>query len=78
MEAERLSGENKEANVTWDEPHPNCPAMPNPNNPVTQAGMFTAGEHTVMYRYRIQNRFNLECPVRIIVPGELVDCCIAL
>ena len=69
---ERLSGDNREASVTWNEPHPNCPATPSKNNPARHAGMFTAGEHTISYRYTVQNQnpFTLICRVKIIVPGE--------
>ncbi len=72
MEVGRLSGAEKEAYVSWSEPEPLCDVRPNGNNPTKHNGMFTAGQHTVMYKFRVQNKFDLECPVTIFVPGELV------
>ncbi len=72
MEAARLSRGDKKAYMSWPEPEPDCDITSSPSNPTRHNGMFTAGEHTVMYKYRVQNKFDLECPMTIFVPGELV------
>ena len=71
MQAHHLPGVDKTSYASWTEPAPNCPAQPNPSR--AHSGWFYAGETTVTHKYRVANKFDLECPVKIVVPGGSVD-----